>query len=344
MVGSALRHFLDTRAEDLLSIGPVLEPVVAALRDFLLNGGKRLRPAFCYWGWRGAGGMPGDTAVIGAAASLELLHACGLIHDDIIDASDTRRGQPAVHRRFAQLHHRDHLRGSADGFGTAAAILLGDMCMTWCDQMFDENLPPTANVRAAKKLFHLMHTEVLAGQYLDALEQSLDTVSLSRAMTVIRYKTACYTVVRPLQLGALLAGADDELLASYSRFAMPLGEAFQLRDDVLGVFGDSSATGKPTGDDLREGKHTVLLALARDRATGPQRGELDRLVGEPALTEDGVDILRSIIIDTGALRDVEAQIDARMSLVRGALSDAPLTEEVREALTELAIASTKRSA
>jgi geranylgeranyl diphosphate synthase, type I len=343
-IEQALREFLDRRGIEMMSCSPSLEPAVHALRDFLLAGGKRLRPAFCYWGWRGAGGHAGEPGIITAAAALELLHGCGLIHDDIIDASDLRRGQPSVHRRFADLHRRGRLHGSPENFGTAAAILLGDLCLTWCDQMFDESLLPAPAVRAAKSLFHLMHTEVLSGQYLDMLEQSLGTVSLPRSLTVIRYKTAKYTVERPLHVGGLLAGADEKLLAGYSRFALPIGEAFQLRDDVLGVFGDSTQTGKPAGDDLREGKHTVLIALAMERGSRAQRRDLDRLLGHQTLTHEGIDVLRSIIIDTGALDSVEEQIDSQMSVACQALYEAPLTDEVRAGLTNLAVASIQRSA
>jgi geranylgeranyl diphosphate synthase, type I len=341
-VGQALAEFLDGRAAELMSCSPFLEPAVHALRDFLLLGGKRIRPAFCYWGWRGAGGDPADPGIIRAGAALELLHGSGLMHDDIIDASDTRRGQPSVHRRFAALHRDDRLSGSPDAFGTAAAILLGDMCLAWCGQLLDECQLPPAVVRAARPAFHLMHTEVLTGQYLDTLESALPTMSVPRAMTVIRYKTARYTVERPLQLGGLLAGAGDELLAAYARFAAPVGEAFQLRDDVLGVFGDSALTGKPAGDDLREGKHTVLVALAAERGSRAQRADLDRLLGRPGLAEADIDVLRSIIADTGALDAVEEQIATRLAAARQALSQAPVTDEVRVGLMDLAVVSAQR--
>jgi geranylgeranyl diphosphate synthase type I len=341
--GQALAEFLDDRAAELLSCSPHLRPAVAALREFLLSGGKRMRPAFCYWGWRGAGGDPAEPAIIRAAASLELLHGSGLIHDDIIDASDSRRGQPSVHRRFAAHHGADRLCGSSADFGTAAAILLGDMCLAWCGQMLDESGLPATAISAAKPAFHLMHTEVLTGQYLDVLEQSLPTLSVPRSMNVIRYKTARYTVERPLQIGALLAGAGEGLLAAYSRFALPVGQAFQLRDDVLGVFGDSAQTGKPVGDDLREGKHTVLVAIARERASRAQRADIDRLLGDPQLEGSGMDCLRAIIVGTGALDAVEEDISDRLAQALQVLADEPLDDAVRVGLADLAIGSVRRS-
>jgi geranylgeranyl diphosphate synthase, type I len=340
-VARALERFLDGRAAELMSCSPALVPAVAALREFLLSGGKRIRPAFCYWGWRGAGGDRDDPAIIHAAASLELLHASGLIHDDIIDASDTRRGRPSVHRRFAALHRDDRLCGSPAGFGTSAAILLGDMCLAWCSQMLDESALTAAAVSAARPAFHLMHTEVLAGQYLDLLEQSLPTVSVPRSMNVIRYKTARYTVERPLQIGGLLAGADEPLTAAYSRFAEPVGEAFQLRDDVLGVFGDSAQTGKPAGDDLREGKHTVQVVIARQRASRAQRADLDRLLGNPDVSSSDIGLLREIITSTGALDAVEGMISDRVALALQVLAEAPLADAVQTGLAELAISATR---
>jgi geranylgeranyl diphosphate synthase, type I len=343
-VARALEQFLDGRAAELTSCSPVLVPAVAALREFLLSGGKRIRPAFCYWGWRGAGGDPDEPAIVHAAASLELLHASGLIHDDIIDASDTRRGRPSVHRRFAALHRDDRLSGSPADFGTSAAILLGDMCLAWCGQMLDESALPPAAVSAARPVFHLMHTEVLTGQYLDLLEQSLPTLSAPRSMNVITYKTARYTVERPLQLGGLLAGAREPLIAAYSRFAQPVGEAFQLRDDVLGVFGDSAQTGKPAGDDLREGKHTVLVVIARQRAGRSQRADLDRLLGNPDLNSSDLHCLRAIITSTGALDAVEDIISDRLALALRVLAEGPLDDATQTGLAELAIAATRRSA
>jgi geranylgeranyl diphosphate synthase, type I len=324
----------------MLAVSPGLEPVCRALNDYLLVGGKRLRPAFCYWGFRGAGGTPDELGIIDAAAALELLHGCALIHDDVMDASDTRRGQPSMHRRFASWHSDSGMNGSPERFGTAVAILLGDMCLAWCDQMFDECTLP--NVRAAKAFFHLMHTELVAGQYLDMLDQSLDTISVQRALNVIHYKTSRYSIERPLQLGAILAGASQDLLDTYASFAVPLGEAFQLRDDILGVFGDTRQTGKPSGDDLREGKHTVMIALATERSAAADRTDLGLLLGDPDISDDGIERLRSIIRRTGALDSVEQLISERRALALSILDAGQLADSARAALADLATAVTRR--
>lgn len=340
----ALDEFVDRQAALLTALSPDLCPAVTALRDAILAGGKRLRPMFCYWGWRAAGGLEDKLGIVIAAAALELLHAGALIHDDIMDGSETRRGLPAAHRRLAGEHAAAGYLGSPDAFGTAAAILLGDWSMAWCDEMLDGCGLPESRLRQARQLLRSIHTELIAGQYLDLVEQARGGGSLERARTVIRYKTAKYTIERPMQLGALLAAAEDDVLAACSAFALPLGEAFQLRDDVLGVFGDPDVTGKPAGDDLREGKATVLVELTRQRATADQRATLDRLLGDRALTADGVQTLRSLIVDTGALAAVETLIDADTNAAIRALTDAPFADPAKQALGQLAIAATVRTA
>ncbi|MBI1377580.1 MAG: polyprenyl synthetase family protein [Frankiales bacterium] len=340
-VQKRLDDFLAAQVPVLDDISPDLAQLSDALTD-LLRGGKRLRPAFAYWGWRGAGGHDCEEA-IAAATSLELLQACALVHDDVMDGSDTRRGLPAAHRRFAALHTGNSWRGSADGFGVGAAILLGDLCLSWADELLMSSGLPVQSLVRAKPVYDLMRTELMAGQYLDLLEQAMGGGSASRAMRVVRYKAAKYTIERPLHLGAALAGAPDELLTSYSGFGLPLGEAFQLRDDVLGVFGDPERTGKPAGDDLREGKRTVLVATAGEAATPQQADLLRRHLGDPDLDAAGVDALREVIVDTGALAHVEALIEALTAQALGAIERADVDAEAREVLRDLAIASTERT-
>jgi geranylgeranyl diphosphate synthase, type I len=340
-VGHALEIFLGQQRAVLGGIGPDMLPWLDAITE-LLAGGKRLRPAFCYWGWRAAGG--GDRPEIhSAAAALELLHAGALVHDDVMDASDTRRGQPSVHRRFAARHAAGAWRGSADWFGTGTAILVGDLLLSWADQLFHASgLPPDA-LRRGQPVLDAMRTEVISGQYLDLLGQSDSDGTVESALRVVRYKSAKYTVERPLQLGVALAGPDEPAAVALSRYGMPLGVAFQLRDDVLGVFGDPEQTGKPAGDDLREGKRTVLVALALERSSRAQRDLLDRRLGDRLLGEAGVQEVRSILTGTGALAECEAMIGSGVAEALAALEDAPIAAEARRALAELAVAATARS-
>ncbi len=337
----ALQAFGRRQAETLLAAGDDLLPVLEATTS-LLAGGKRLRPAFCYWGWRGAGG-PDCPQVIAAAAALELLHAGALVHDDVMDASDTRRGKPALHRQFEARHAAHHWRGQAAAFGVGSAILLGDLLLSWTDEMFHgSGLSPDALERA-RPVLNMMRTEVFAGQYLDLLAQAAGDGTVVSALRVVTYKTAKYTIERPLHLGAALAGpVDGPVMGAYTGYGLPLGIAFQLRDDILGVFGDPSQTGKPAGDDLREGKRTVLLAIARSRASRSQVAVIDRHLGDPLLDDAGTARVRSVITDTGALAECELMIGRHVSEALAAAAAAPITSEAREALAELAVAATAR--
>jgi geranylgeranyl diphosphate synthase type I len=338
----SLAAFLDEQYRRLLAIDGTLLPVAETLRDFVLCGGKRLRPAFGYWGYRGAGGTDTDEVVHGLA-SLELLHACALIHDDVMDCSDTRRGEPAVHRRFAELHTQRGWGGDPEAFGRSAAILLGDLALGWSAEMFAGCGAPADRLVAAGPVYDEMRTEVMAGQYLDMLTQTdKGEPSRDRASQVARYKSAKYTVERPLHLGGRLAGADDALLAAYSAFGLPLGEAFQLRDDVLGVFGDPSETGKPAGDDLREGKRTYLVAAAWEAAGEPGRALLRDHLGDPDLDDAGVAALRTLITDTGALAVTEHRIRRLTEESLTALAAADLEPDATLALRDLADAATIR--
>lgn len=345
-VEAALTRFLDLRRPALEQISADLTPVADALAGFVLGGGKRLRPTFCYWGWRGAGGsddQPDAAAVVEAASALELLQACALIHDDLMDNSDTRRGSPSIHRSFEAMHEKLSWEGSAEGFGEASAVLLGDLALVWANQLLDQADLDAATLRRARPVYDDMCFEVMAGQYLDIVEQVSGASTVERALRVARFKAAKYTVERPLHLGAALADASDEIVAAYTAYGLPLGEAFQLRDDVLGVFGDPAVTGKPAGDDLREGKRTVLIAAAMERGTPAQQRTLHDSLGSRSLDSAGVDELRAIITDTGALALVENLITERLEACSSALEAAPITDEATHALQNLAEAATQRA-
>ena len=338
-VQKALDAFLGVHLPRLETVADELAPLGEALVEFV-GGGKRLRPAFCFWGHVGAGGQDTDE-IIAAAASLELFQACAIIHDDVMDGSDTRRGLPAVHRRFAALHRSEDWHGDPEAFGSGAAILLGDLCLSWSDQMLAGSGAP--HLPQGIAVYDEMRSELMGGQYLDLLEQARGGGSVERALRVARYKSAKYTIEKPLHLGAALAGAGPEVFAAYSGYGLPLGEAFQLRDDVLGVFGDPSVTGKPAGDDLREGKRTALVAMALEVASPAQSSVVRRHLGDPHLGEDGVTALREVLTDTGAVDRVEQLIDRLMEDCLGALAAAPVTEPAREVLGELAVAATART-
>ena len=342
VVQTELDMFVDRQRAQLAELGPELTPFLDAAQTFV-SGGKRLRPAFCYWGWRTAGGDADDPGIVRAAAALEWLQASALVHDDVMDGSDVRRGRPAAHRSFEARHHDANWVGDSEQFGVGGAILLGDLMLSWCGEMF--NAAPLERTRLvdASQFLDLCKAEVVGGQFLDLVGQSTGINSIEQAMRIVRFKAAKYTVERPLHIGAALAGADNELIDALSAVGIPLGEAFQLRDDVLGVFGDPDVTGKPAGDDLREGKRTVLLARAFENADGQQVRALSEAIGRPDLESDEIERLRNIIASTGALAAVEEQIATLESHVSTALASAPIRDEAaRSAIAELAHATTQR--
>jgi geranylgeranyl diphosphate synthase, type I len=337
----ALDAFLDEMSDRLAPLGADAARLLDEARG-AVSGGKRFRAAFCYWGYRAVRPEVEDEhALVRACAALELLHASALVHDDYMDASDTRRGRPATHRAFTTEHRRDGWRGDPEQYGASAAILLGDLLLSWADELLRRCGLPAAEVSAAMDVFDRCRSEVIAGQFLDVSVQARGTADVDAAMTVLRYKSAKYSIERPLHIGAALAGAPADTLTGLSAFGLPLGEAFQLRDDLLGVFGDADTTGKPAGDDLVEGKRTVLVALALDAAAPEAATTLDRMLGRP-LDAGQVATARRIIDESGAHAQVEMVIKELADRALSALEVAPVDDRARVVLGELASAATQR--
>ena len=344
-VSAALTDFLDRQRAVLAGMDPSLVPVADEVRA-LAMGGKRLRPAFAYWGWRGASGGAGEdeAAVLRAVAALEFVHASALVHDDVMDGADTRRGRPATHVGFAARHGGADLLGDGEMFGTGAAILVGDLALVWSDDLLGRSGLSAGALTRARSVWDTMRSEVTAGQYLDLLRAAGGLPGPEGALKVARYKSAGYTVQRPLQLGAAIAGAGPEVAEACTAIGLPLGEAFQLRDDVLGVFGDPAVTGKSADDDLREGKQTLLVALAEERADDAGRALLRDLLGNADAGPEDFDALRRLLETTGAYARVEARISEQTAVARAAIQAAPLTDDARAALDALAVAATSRTA
>jgi geranylgeranyl diphosphate synthase, type I len=340
-VRTALDAFLDEQGDRLAPLGGDAARLLTEARA-IVSGGKRFRAAFCYWGFQAvAGASDVDDALVRACASLELLHASALVHDDYMDASDTRRGRPTTHRGFAAEHRGDGWRGDPEQYGASAAILLGDLLLSWSDELLRRCGLPLERVVAALDVFDRCRSEVITGQFLDVSVQARGVADVDAAMTVLRYKSAKYSIERPLHVGATLAGATEAQLRELSAFGLPLGEAFQLRDDLLGVFGDPDTTGKPAGDDLIEGKRTVLVALALDAAPAEDAARLDAALGT-ALTADEVAELRRVIDASGAHDQVETVITELAGRATAALERADLDARARGVLLALANAATDR--
>ncbi len=314
--------------------GGLREPI-DALRKLVLSGGKCLRPAFCHWAFVGAGGDPADPIAIDAGAALEMLHAAALVHDDVMDDADLRRGLRTVHVDFAHRHVAHGWRGEHRRFGDGVAILVGDLAFVYADVLL------ARAPRQCHLIFDEMRVELCMGQFVDVCGTAEQSRDYEMSRWIASYKSGKYTVERPLHLGAALAGRLDGLADHLSSFGLPLGEAFQLKDDLLGVFGDERVTGKPVGADLCEGKPTLLLAIASKRAGAAGRAMLRR-AGAVDLSDDEIKALQSVIIETGARDEVEASIERLVARALAGLDRAPLTAESRDALSSLAAFVTRR--
>ncbi|MCI1746784.1 MAG: polyprenyl synthetase family protein [Acidipropionibacterium sp.] len=348
-VQDSLSAFLAGQRTTLAGIGAELEPVLDAAHDYTA-GGKRLRPAFCYWSRVAAAGRPMDAApLLRAAASLELLHVSALMHDDVMDHSDTRRGLPAAHRRFEARHAAANGAGSSQDYGADMAILLGDLLLVWSAEMFSGCGLDPLRLAAATPLLEAVRTEVTCGQVLDvAAEARLAGTDSESALglvnRVVEFKSARYTVVRPCQIGVSLGGGSDALQRAMLDFGSPLGRAFQFRDDLLGVFGDAELTGKPAGDDLREGKRTVLVAHALAGSTPADAATLESLLGRDDLDDADIAVARAIIERSGARARAEEDIEDGYRRAVGVLNSTEMTDPGRRALLELARQSVRREA
>ncbi|MGE0214365.1 bifunctional (2E,6E)-farnesyl/geranyl diphosphate synthase [Mycolicibacterium sp.] len=345
-VTEQLREYLRDRRRDAEYIGADYAVLTEALEEFVLRGGKRLRPAFAYWGWRAVAGTEPGPHVLRLFSALELLHACALVHDDVIDASATRRGLPTVHRIFAHRHQSNDWHGSAEQFGLSAAILLGDLALVWADDVVATADIGDAARRRVQQVWAAIRTEVLGGQYLDIVNEASGAETVASALTVNTYKTASYTISRPLQLGAAAAADCPDILAAFHELGTALGVAFQLRDDVLGVFGDPVVTGKPSGDDLRSGKRTVLLAEAVELADkhDPVAAKLLRTSIGTALSDAQVKELCLVIESVGALAAVEDRIDTLTRRAIEIVNSTPIEVQAKAGLAELARLAANRSA
>lgn len=350
-IGGHLAAFVADQRARAAGIGRGPELLLGLAEEFT-TGGKRFRPALCYWGATAIGGQPADpAALLRASASLDLLHVSALMHDDVMDASDTRRGVPSAHRQLEATHSAAGWLGSPTAFGRAGAILLGDLLLMWSAELFASSGIGADALARAQPLLDAVRSEVTYGQFLDVLAQvqpvtggaTVNTL-LDEVYRVVEFKTARYTVIRPSQLGAAIAGASSEQLGALADYGSPLGRAFQFRDDLLGVFGDSAVTGKPAGDDVREGKRTVLVAYALSHASADEADRLLGYLGRPDLDDADIDRARGLIRATGAVAAVEQEIADGYRGALAALERAPLTEEGRTALTRLAQLAVRRDA
>ena len=330
-VGERLELLLDEERERWTAVDPDLGEPIDEIKRLVLAGGKRLRPAFCLWGYVGAGGDADDDLIVDAGAAFELMHTFALFHDDVMDDAPTRRGAPTTHTVYQARHEHEGWAGESRRFGDGMAVLIGDLAFVYADRLLAEAS------RDAWAIWNELRVELNAGQVLDILGSVQRNRDEAKAARICRFKSGKYTIERPLHLGAVLAAPDRsaELQQQLSEYGLPLGDAFQMRDDVMGAFGDPVLTGKPVGGDLREAKPTPLLARAVARADEAQRRVL-RQVGATHLSDDDVARIQQVIVDTGALADIESTISSLADTAVTAIGRASITEQARDELIALA--------
>jgi geranylgeranyl diphosphate synthase, type I len=325
------------------TLEPEAQPLLDQLESVVASGGKRLRPRFAYWGFRAGGGTDPDS-IFQVGAALELVHTMALIHDDVMDGSVLRRSRPSTFNALAQLAAGAGHKGDPKRFGASAAILVGLLGFVLADGLFAAAEFPSERKRAALLRFDLMRSRAIAGQYLDLLAAHRGDADEAAAMRIAALKSGMYTVADPLAIGALLASDDAGVVSALEQYGLPLGEAFQLRDDILGTFGDPNRTGKDRDGDIREGKQTVLLAKAKAGADAAQRRVLDAHVGDATVSAAEADDVRRVLVDTGALEGTELLVADLLSQAKGALDRVTFDPHVASALGALADEAAMRHA
>ncbi|HKJ54819.1 MAG TPA: polyprenyl synthetase family protein [Nitriliruptoraceae bacterium] len=320
-IDDRLTALVGTAADELRAVDADLDPVANELQRWVAGGGKRLRPLLVVVGHEAAGGIRDD--VLGAAVAVELVHTWALLHDDLIDASATRRGSPTTHRRFTAHHAGNEWSGDADDWGAAVAILLGDLVAVLADDAFASMDPTTVDIGPGQAAFSRLRREVMAGQVLDITVAASRDADIDRALQVATLKSGRYSVTRPLELGAVLGGAHADLVAELADVGDALGVAFQLRDDLLGMFGDADVTGKPVGDDLREGKRTVLVAEAMARLDSASAATLDAMLGVRHLDDDTVAEGLALLVSSGAREATSERMSALVAEARSRIDELP---------------------
>lgn len=308
------------------------------LVDFV-DGGKCLRSTFMYLGWL-CGADP-DDAALRAASGLELLHAFALLQDDVMDDSPLRRGRPAAHVQFGRWH-RDHgLSGSSERFGASLAVLMGDLCLVWAEQMMRESGVSSEALVRAWPHYDDMRIELAVGQVADVANDAGAQPDLEVVLDVARRKSGNYTVRRPLEIGAAMAGCEP-LIDALGAYGSAVGEAFQMRDDILGVFGSPSVTGKPAGGDLAERKATSVVVAAQQMADATIRRQLAELMTAGELTDSDIAHWRTLIVATGAADWIEELIAERVNSAIEHISDDRIDDWVQSALADMAAVCTLR--
>lgn len=321
-----LLAYLSEKRQQAKEINPEIVVLVDEIIRFTENGGKRVRPAFMYSGYIAAGGQAQE-AILFASLSVELLHTFALMHDDIIDNSDLRRGELTTHKAFEAYHKTRKLKGNKKEFGLSSAILAGDLAFSFAEEILTTAPFPQERIRRARYFFDQMKIQVIYGEYLDVLGGYKDSLTEDEVLQVLEYKTAKYTVERPLHIGAMLAGSDYQTLETFSRYGIPFGQAFQMQDDIVGTFGTEEEIGKPADSDIKEGKKTLLLTKAYEKADKNQLKVLNRVVGKKGATKEDIAKVKQIMEKTGAYDYCVKLAKELLVQAKNAIEDVKLKDE-----------------
>jgi len=299
LVEKELDLFFKDKLEKADKIDPSSKQMIELLKEFTLRGGKRLRAALVYYGYR-CFSNKNLKEIIKASVTMELIQSYLLIHDDIIDNDDLRRNGPTLHISYKNIAKRKYKKIDSNHFGLSMAILAGDICAAFANEIMAKlKIKEKNKIQALNVLNHSLH-HVIYGQVLDVLSE-LRIITNKDIEKIHRLKTATYTIESPLHIGALLAGAKQKHLKTLSNYAIPLGKAFQIKDDILGMFGEKEKVGKPVGSDIKEGKKNLLILKALESATPAQRQAIEEALGNQDLTKNQLNQVRAIVIKTGSL-------------------------------------------
>ena len=335
IVDRELANFFRDKLKEMEKVGPSAKNAVKCIRELTLAGGKRLRAAFMHWGYVGAEGKEVGK-IIEASMSIELTHIFLLIHDDIIDRDDFRHGVSTIHKRYESLAKKYYKKTDAKHFGDSMAIIVGDMAAAFGNEIiFNSKFKPEIVLKALDKLQEIVSVTV-SGEIFDVILEAKGSATEKEVLEVHRNKTAKYTVEGPLHLGAMLAGADEKMLRDLSDYAIPVGTAFQIQDDILGAFGNEKKLGKPVCSDLREGKQTLLVVKALENGDRHQKKTIEELLGKKEVSEEEIEKFRQIVRNTGSLE--YSQILAKKLIGEGkkALRDSKIENGTKEFLAGIA--------
>ncbi|MDP3057346.1 MAG: polyprenyl synthetase family protein [bacterium] len=337
-----MEKFLDLKIVQAKKISPEASGAVQNLKNYVLGSGKRIRPALMYYAYLALGGKNKKEALRLAMAS-EFIHAFLIIHDDVIDRDDFRRGMPSIHCIYKKIALKDHYSVSAPHYGNSQAISIGDMCFSFVGEIISQSkFNRGIKDKLLKKISDIVFNTTI-GQFHDVFAAAVKNgIDEKHVLTILEYKTARYTVEGPLHLGAIMAGASGRVLKSLSDFSIPLGIAFQIQDDILGVFGSSQETGKPVGADIREGKKTLLIVRALEQASANQKKDLHLALGNDKAGREQIERARKIIIDIGSLEYSKRSAEKLVNASRLVLTRSNLNKESKEFFSAVAEFMIKR--